>query len=134
MIQAYRGNLTYQRKIWRPVEEKIDAWQKNYKTLGSRLMGSNALELRDGGDFLTIRQQRIHADTIHHRLVGTSRLIYLFCRHHRSIKRIREQYVTFAEDKILAFLKIMVGKKLMFQEGDRYLSLAIPVKPSGTIR
>ena len=43
---------------------------------------------------------------------------------------VRQQFPAFAEDKILAFLKMMVGKKLMFQERDRYLSLAIPVKPS----
>ena len=130
MIQAYRGDLQYQRKIWRPVAEKIDAWQKNYNALNRLFPGSPALELRDGRDFLIIRQRRIDAETINHRLVGTSRLIYLYCRHHRSIRRIREQFPAFAEDKILAFLKMMVGKKLMFQERDSYLSLAIPVKPS----
>jgi hypothetical protein len=130
-IQAYRGNLVHQRKIWRPVAEKIKAWQENYNALSSRLQGSPALELRDGGNFLIFRQRRLHAETMHHRLVGTSRLIYLFCRHHRSIKQIRERFPAFAEDKILAFLNMMVGKKLMFQEGDRYLSLAIPINPLG---
>lgn len=134
IIQAYRGNLGHQRLIWRSVTEKVDAWRHNYNALSTRLQGSPALELRDGGDFLIIRQHRIDHESIHHRLVGTSRQIYLYCRRHRSIKQIRKRFPAFAEDKILAFLKIMVGKKLMFQEGDRYLSLAIPVKPSGTIR
>jgi len=130
MIQAYRGDLGYQRKIWRPVEVKINAWQKNYSDLNRVLPGSPALELRDGRDFLIIRQRRVNAESISHRLVGTSRRIYLFCQHHRSIKRIRHQFPTFAEDKILAFLKMMVHKKLMFEEKDKYLSLAIPVQRS----
>ena len=128
MIQAYRGNLGHQRKIWRPVEEKIKAWQESYHELEGRLQGSPALELRDGGDFLIMRQHRNHAETIHHRLVGTSRLIYLYCLKHRSVNRIQKRFSTFAEDQILAFLKMMVGKKLMFHEGGRYLSLAIPVR------
>jgi ribosomal peptide maturation radical SAM protein 1 len=133
MIQGYRGDLGYQRKIWRPVAEKIDAWQKNYNDLNRSFPGSPALELRDGRDFLIIRQRIIHAETINHRLVATSRLIYLYCRHHRSIKRIRERFPAFAEDKILAFLKMMVNKKLMYEEKGRYLSLAIPVKTSSIV-
>ena len=134
MIQAYRGDLGHQRQIWRPVAERIEAWRENYNKLSTRLQGSPALELRDGGDFLIIRQHRIDHETIHHRLVGTSRQIYLYCQHHRSVNQLRKRFPAFTEDKILAFLKMMVGKKLMFQEGDRYLSLAIPVKPSGIIR
>ena len=128
MIQAYRGDRGYQRKIWRPVEKKVQTWQKNYSGLIGSSQGLPALELRDGRDFLIIRQRRMDAATLNHRLVGTSRLIYLFCQHHRSIKRIRQRFPAFAEDKILAFLKMMVNKKLMFEEKDKYLSLAIPVK------
>jgi hypothetical protein len=62
-------------------------------------------------------------------LRGTSRLIYLFCSHHRSLKKIRDRFPAFSEDKIVAFLKMMVAKKLMFEGNDRYLSLAVPVKP-----
>jgi hypothetical protein len=35
----------------------------------------------------------------------------------------------FAEDKIVAFLKMMTDKKLMFEEEESYLSLAVPVNP-----
>jgi hypothetical protein len=83
--------------------------------------------MRDGREFLIIRQRSLSSETINHRLVGTSRLIYLFCRHHRSIKRIRDRFPAFSEDKILSFLKMMVNKKLMFEEKDRYLSLAVKV-------
>jgi hypothetical protein len=85
--------------------------------------------LRDGGNFLIIRQGRLNAEPLNHRLKGTSRLIYLFCRHHRSLKKIRDRFPAFSEDKIVAFLKMMVAKKLMFEENNRYLSLAVAVNP-----
>ena len=129
MIQAYRGDRGYQRKIWRPVEDKVKTWQKTYTELNSRPGRSPTLNLRDGRDFLIIRQQNLNSETINHRLVGTSRLIYLFCRRHRSLKRIRDQFPAFSEDKIVAFLKMMVDKKLMFEERNRYLSLAVHLKP-----
>jgi ribosomal peptide maturation radical SAM protein 1 len=126
MIQAYRGDLGFQRKIWRPVEKAIKQWQRVYTEQNSRPSRSPALHFRDGREFLIIRQRRYDAETINHRLVGTSRLIYLYCRHHRSIKRIRERFPAFAEDKILSFLNMMVSKRLIYEEKDRYLSLAIP--------
>jgi ribosomal peptide maturation radical SAM protein 1 len=128
MIQAYRGDLGYQRKIWRPVEKAMKQWQQTYTEQNCRPERSSSLNFRDGREFLIIRQRKFDAETINHRLVGTSRLIYLYCQHPRSIKRIRERFPAFAEDKILSFLNMMVTKRLMFEEKDRYLSLAIPVK------
>jgi ribosomal peptide maturation radical SAM protein 1 len=129
MIQAYRGDRGYQRKLWRPVEKAVNQWQQAYSQLNNRPERSPLLNFRDGREFLIIRQRKFDAETINHRLVGTSRLIYLYCQHHRSIKRIRERFPAFAEDKILSFLKMMVAKRLMYAEKDRYLSLAVPVKP-----
>jgi hypothetical protein len=34
----------------------------------------------------------------------------------------------FGQEKILPFLSMMVDKKLMFREGERFLSLAVPVR------
>ena len=127
MIQAYRGDLGYQRKIWGPVEARVKAWKKTYSELNGGALRSPTLNLRDGRNFLVIHQRNLNSETINHRLVGTSRLIYLFCQHHRSIKRIRDRFPAFSEDKILSFLKMMVNKKLMFEEKDRYLSLAVNV-------
>jgi ribosomal peptide maturation radical SAM protein 1 len=129
IIQAYRGDLGYQRKIWRPVEKKVATWHKNYTKLHAGPGCYPILTLRDGGEFLIIRQRRANTEPLDHRLTGTSRQIYLFCSHHRSIKKIRDRFPAFAEDKIVAFLKMMVAKKLMFEENDRYLSLAMPANP-----
>jgi len=54
-------------------------------------------------------------------------LIYLLCSHHHSLKKIRDRFPAFSEDNIVAFLKMMVSKKLMFEENDSYFSLAVPV-------
>jgi len=129
MIQAYRGDLGYQRKIWQPVKKKVATWHKIYTELHKGSIDSPILSLRDGGDFLIIRQSRLNTEPLNHRLTGTSRIIYLFCRHHRSLKKIRDEFPVFSEDKIVAFLKMMVDKKLMFEENDSYLSLAVPVNP-----
>ncbi len=129
MIQSYRGDLGYQRKIWQPVEKKVETWHKIYAELHQGPRCSPILSLREGGEFLIIRQRRLNTEPLHHRLKGSSRLIYIFCSHHRSLKKIRDRFPAFAEDKIVAFLKMMVDKKLMFEENGSYLSLAVPVNP-----
>jgi hypothetical protein len=63
-----------------------------------------------------------------HRLRGSSRQIYLFCEKNRSLSEIAERFPGFGQEKILPFLHLMVDKKLMFREGDRVLSLAVPVR------
>ena len=128
MILAYRGDLAFQKKIWRPVRKKIDWWQKTYNELQQGHRQSPILSFRDGRDFLIIKQRQYQASSIKHRLVGTSRMIYLFCMQHRSLKNICDRFPAFAEDKIVGFLKMMTDKKLMFEEKDRYLSLAVPRK------
>jgi hypothetical protein len=61
-----------------------------------------------------------------HKLKGTSREIYLFCEKKRPLSRILARFPRFGEGQIGPFLQMMVDKRLMFNEGDRYLSLAVP--------
>jgi ribosomal peptide maturation radical SAM protein 1 len=126
IIQACRGNLTYQRKIWRPVKEKISLWQKQYSEVHTEPGDLPILSYRDGGNFIIIRQRRFRAEPISHRLAGASRSIYLHCGKPRSIKAIFSKFPDIAGDKTLKFLRMMVDKKLMFEENNRYLSLAVP--------
>ncbi len=128
MIQAYRGDLGYQRKLWQPVKRKVREWKKEYAEFHKGSVHSPILSYRDGEDFLIIRQRRLSADPLTHRLEGMSREIYLFCGHHRSLKRILNQFPRLTEDKIIHFLKMMVDKKLMFEENLKYLSLAVQIK------
>jgi ribosomal peptide maturation radical SAM protein 1 len=127
MIQAYRGDVGVQKKVWPPVKKKAETWSRIYNELKKEPWHTPILSFRDGRDFLIIRQRRFQAEPMTHRLVGPSRSIYLFCQHHRSLKRICDQFSSIKDDKIIAFLKMMVDKKLMFAENDKYLSLAVPI-------
>jgi len=127
MIQAYRGDLTYQKNIWKPVKKKISEWQKQYMEIHNGPGHLPILSFQDGRDFIIIRQRRFQTEPATHRLVGVSRLIYLFCQKHRSLKTVLAKFPGVPDDKVLKFLKMMVNKKLMFAEDDKYLSLAVPV-------
>lgn len=128
MVQAYRGDLTYQKKIWRPVKKKIADWQNQYAEIQRGPTNEPILSYRDGRDFIIIRQKRFRSEPAVHRLVGTSRQIYLYCRKHRPLKTIFSKFTDIPDDRILEFLKMMVDKKLIFEEKNKYLSLASPVK------
>jgi ribosomal peptide maturation radical SAM protein 1 len=131
IIQAYRGDLGYQKRLWAPVKRKLKAWKKTYAELRQGEKHENILTYRDGRDFLIIRQKRIEGEPMTHRLEGTSRAIYLFCQKHRTIKRIVNRFSSMPSDRIGLFLNMMTDKKLMFREADRYLSLAVPEVPHG---
>jgi hypothetical protein len=44
------------------------------------------------------------------------------------MSKILERFPGFGEDKVRPFLKMMVDKRLVFKEGERYLSLAVPIR------
>jgi len=126
LIQAYRGDLGYQKKLWKPVKQRIKKWKMEYESLQNNSFFEPILSFLDGRDFLIIIQKQFNnKKTLTHRLKGKSREIYLFCRHHRSIKKILEHFPELPNDKIISFLRIMVDKKLMFEENKKYLSLAV---------
>jgi ribosomal peptide maturation radical SAM protein 1 len=129
-IQSYRGDLGHQRKLWTPVKKKLKAWKKTYNELRRGSRHENILSFSDGRDFLIIRQKRTQDGHLTHRLEGTSRAIYLFCQEHRSLKRILERFTAVGSDQVVPFLRMMVDKKLMFEENNKYLSLAVPSNPN----
>ncbi len=129
-IQSYRGDLGHQRKLWTPVKKKLKAWKKTYDELRQGSRHENLLSFSDGRDFLIIRQKRTQDGHLTHRLEGTSRAIYLFCQEHRSLKRILERFTAVGSDQVVPFLRMMVDKKLMFEENNKYLSLAVPSNPN----
>jgi len=125
LIQAYRGNLGYQKKLWKPVKQRIKAWKMEYESLHNNSFFEPILSFLDGRDFLIIMQKQFNNRILTHRLKGKSREIYLFCQYHQSIKKILEHFPELSDDKIISFLRIMVNKKLMFEENKNYLSLAV---------
>lgn len=128
MIQAYRGDLVRQKRLWQPVKKKIRDWKKRYAKLHEGPLQTPILSFLDGRDFLIIRQKQFRSEPLTHRLTGMSREIYLFCRKHRSLKSILIRFPKLTEEKITPFLRMMVDKKLMFEEDRKYLSLAVSVR------
>ena len=128
MVQGYQGGIRYQNRIWEPVKEKLKEWSNTYMEL-HRVPGAGPiLSYQDGRDFMIIRQRHIDDYDMTHRLYGTSRKIYLFCQTQRSMPQILSRFPGFGEEKVGPFLNMMVDKHLMFNEGVKYLSLAVPAR------
>lgn len=127
-IQSYRGGKREQRRRWKPVESAVRSWAAAYQALHSAPHSPPILSFRDGGEFLIIHQRRLHADPLTHRLEKHARQIYLFCQTTRPLAAIVERFPQLAAEKVAAFLREMVAKRLMFIENDRCLSLAIPAE------
>jgi hypothetical protein len=126
VVQAYRSNLVWQRKIWQPVRAKVKAWRAAYQALHCGPSRGPVLSFRDGRDFLVIHQRRQEGETLNHRLEGASREIYLYCQKRRTLQQIVSRFPGFGEDRIRPFLHMLVDKKLMFVEKQQVLSLAVP--------
>lgn len=125
MIQGYRADKSLQKKLWAPVRKKLAQWAKSYDALQAGRLHEPILSHQDGGGFLIIRQRRAGNAHMIHRLEGASRSIYLFCESQRSLPEILGCFEGIAHDKVLAFLRMMEDKRLMFSEGDRYLALSL---------
>ena len=126
IIQGYHGGVRHQQRLWRPVKQRLEAWKTAYSQLHQHPGSDPILSYQDGGTFLIIRQRCHRADDMTHRLKDTSRKIYLFCEQNRSLSQILDRFPGFGEEKVRPFLNMMVDKKLMFREGERFLSLAVP--------
>jgi hypothetical protein len=128
MLQGYGGGVKTQHRLWGPVTRALKSWRTTYEDLHGASNTDPALSYQDGGAFLIIHERRRNADDMTHRLRGSSRGIYLFCERNRSVPEIVERFPGFGQERILPFLNMMVDKKLMFREGERFLSLAVPIR------
>jgi ribosomal peptide maturation radical SAM protein 1 len=128
VMQSYRLRKASQRRLWKPVQTKLKDWTASYERLRRNSGPEPILSYRDGGDFLIIRERRLDDGTANHRLEGTSATIYLFCEHQQPLRHIIERFPQVPGEKITAFLQKMTAERLMFTEGDRFLSLAVPAR------
>jgi len=122
LIKGYRGDKTKQQKLWKPVHKKIQQWQEFHK---NRDKTQAPLSYRDGRDFLLIRQEQPNSSPLRHRLRGTSRNIYLFCRSIRTLQEIQAAFPQIKKSTLLSFLNDLASKKILFTEDDLFLALAI---------
>lgn len=123
LIWSYVGDRRYQQRLWRPVIKKVETWRKRWSQL--RAEKGPLLTYRDGGSFVILRQVTPEGKVLHHRLQGLSREIYLFLTEPRSFSTLKKVFPQVPEDRLRGFLKDLKAKKLLFQEGERFLALAI---------
>lgn len=123
---------------WSPVVRALDAWRARYQTLRDdvvvrRLGGVRPLHYHDGGDFLEIVDRRGEPRTV--TLDGALRVLYLRAT---EACRLRELHTLLADslsaDEVDASVAALVEANVMFQEGDRVLSLAVAHRPSVAAR
>jgi hypothetical protein len=126
MILGYRGDRSRQRQLWKPVRDALKRWEQDWHQLQRGPDCEPVLSCRDGRDFIMIRQRRTGAPAMTHRLTGVSAEIYRSCQQPRSFMDICGRSSPLPQDNIRAFLKMMVAKRLMFEEDDCFLSLAVP--------
>lgn len=122
LIKEYRGDRTIQRKRWKQVSKKIEAWHTFHN---KRNPAKAALSYRDGDTFLLIRQEQLKGSPLQHRLQGLSRKIYLFCRKIQQFETICQTFPGIQKSTLMDFLQDLQRKKLMFCEDNSFLSLAI---------
>ena len=122
LIKQGNGDRKNQKTIWRPVRKKIMEWTTFHKNRNNK---NPALSYKDGGDFIIIRQERPGEPTQHHRLTGMSRRIYLACNNPVSIKTLLHEFNSVTEKALTVFLNDLESKKLIFQDRDLCLALAV---------
>jgi ribosomal peptide maturation radical SAM protein 1 len=123
LIAGYRGDRQLQQRLWRPVRDKIQAWQDFHRTRSGK--NTAALSYRDGGDYLFIQQELPGKEPLIHRLRGTSRTIYLFCEEPKTVEDICRFLPSLDPQTLEQFIGQLCSKRLMFREQDRVLSLAV---------
>ncbi|MBB5347650.1 RiPP maturation radical SAM C-methyltransferase [Desulfoprunum benzoelyticum] len=127
LTMDYRGGRRHQRRLWRPVADRIAVWREFHRNRPHP--GQPALSYRDGGEFLIIRQERVDGPPLHHRLHGRSREIYLYCRQIRTRADIQQRFHPLSVSALDAFLGDLHRKRLLFQAGEQVLALAIRHSP-----
>lgn len=123
LINSYRGDRTLQKKLWQPVRRQIVRWKQFHDRRGQKRIP--ALSCRDGGNFLIIRQEQMTGATLHHRLRGLSREIYLAAQSPIRIEEIQRIFPQVAATSLDTFIEDMCKKRLMYKEGGKTLALAI---------
>jgi hypothetical protein len=131
MLQGWEGTIKKQQRLWAKVVRALKSWRTAYDDLHRPSNRDPILSYQDGGAFMIIRERRRTSGDMTHRLQGASREIYLFCQRSRSLSEIVERFSEFGHERILPFLNMMVDKRLMFREGERLLSLAVPIRGFG---
>ncbi len=128
LLNDYCGDRVRQRRLWLPVVRKVAAWRRFHAARKTPAHLVPPLSFRDGGTFLLIRQELPGRPTLHHRLRGSSRSIYLACGEIRELAELEGRFPRIGREQLLKFLGELAVKRLLFVQGTRYLALAVREK------
>ena len=131
LINDYRGDRAHQRRLWQPVVKKIRDWQRFHEARRSPAHLVPPLAYRDAGNLLIIRQELPGQATLHHRLRGTSRAIYLACETVVEFEELARLFPKLGTTQLATFLAELAAKRLLFVQGTRYLALAVHTTATG---
>lgn len=125
LLNDYRGDRAHQRRLWQPVVKKIRSWQRFHEARRSPAYLAPPLSYRDAGNLLLIRQELPGQATLHHRLRGISRAIYLACDTMVEFAELARLFPKLGTAQLATFLEELTAKRLLFAQGTRYLALAV---------
>ena len=122
LVLTYRRDRVFQRRIWKPVEDRVKLWRKQH---ARRPSDGPLLSYRDGGEHMIIRRLLPDGRSLTHRLSGLSRRLYLLCTDITPLEKVLDQAPGLSREKVLNFIQDLRQKGLMFTQGDQVLSLAV---------
>lgn len=112
---------------WDSVREACEAWRKKYEARSGPL-----LFYRDGGDFLIILDAR--GDGVKETILrGLERRLYLYCCQIRSNAQVLAAFAEATAEELQGALDRLVREELVYQEGSRFLSLAMANSPAAAV-
>lgn len=114
---------------WAPVRARTEAWKRQYRRY--------ALWYLDGGTFMNIHRTRPDDATERIELLGDEAHVYRLCLEIRQRSELHELLANGSADRaaeIDAILAKLVRQDLLFQEGGRFLALAIAPDPTVATR
>ncbi len=125
LIKSYRGDRTVQAARWKPVRDKIARWHAFHANRPDPT--KPALLYRDGGNFLIIRQELPDHPTLHHRLRGLSRQIYLACEQPVTRKELLSRFSQVTKEQLSTFLADLEQKNIVYCDTTSCLALAVRI-------
>jgi ribosomal peptide maturation radical SAM protein 1 len=113
---------------WSPVQEACVQWHDLHEQLrkDKRFPFTHPVYYHDGGEFLEIVDRRHGCRTL--TLPEPWRSVYLFCMEIRNRDQLNEYFPEYGSE-LDSIIERLVDEKVLYREGQRYLSLAVAATP-----
>ena len=123
IICDYMGTKRADRSKWQPVRVAMKKWHDFWT---NHSINDPPLTYRDGGSVLMVRQSSEDGTIYQHRFTGASREMFLDMLKPMRLEFIFTKYDKIPKDRIMAFLKDLSQKHIVYSNGIE--ALALPVR------